>query len=113
MLLPAELPQLPGVQRRCLCVLSEFPDLAHAARRLHCSQAVLRAKLADLMARLGARHIHVDGERVQLSETLKSAIKQQLRRCGPASEVSYPASTMPGELERLGPGSANSPQIAA
>jgi len=75
MVLPSELPQLPGVQRRCLHVVSEFPDLAHAARRLHWSQVTLKAVLSDLMASLGAQHIYVDGERVHLSETLKSVIE--------------------------------------
>ena len=111
MMLPADLPQLPGVQRRCLRVLSEFPDLAHGARRLHWSQAILREVISDLMARLGARHIHVDGDRVQMSETLKSVVEHQLRLCGPVNEGSCPASTRPGEPELPGLRSAHTPQI--
>lgn len=112
MMLRADRSQLTRVQRRCLRVLNEFPDLAHAARRLHWSRATLREVLSDLVSSLGDRHIHVDGDGVHLSDTLKGAIAHQLRLCGPVNENPCPDSIMPGELEMPGPGGVHGPQIS-
>lgn len=113
MMLPADLPQLTDIQRRCLRVLSDFPDLAHASRRLHCSQATLRQVLLDVMARLGDRHMHVDGDSVHLLATLKSVMEQALGLCGEANEDLYPDSgTLTGELKMPGSRSAHDPQMA-
>ena len=96
MALPPELPQLSGVQWRCLRVVCEFPDLAHAARRLHCSQPTLKEMLSDLMARLGAQHIHVDAQRVHLSEALKNVIEYPQPLCRPTHESLGPGMARPG-----------------
>ncbi|MEO6320180.1 MAG: LysR family transcriptional regulator [Polaromonas sp.] len=69
--------RLTSAQWRCLRVLSEVGDIAHAARKLHWSQAVLKAALAELHERMGAQHIALADERVQLSPTLKNLICQQ------------------------------------
>jgi hypothetical protein len=76
---PPDLSQLPAPQWRCLRVVSEFSDIAHAARKLHCSQAVLKAILSELQASLGGQHIHVLDGRVQISELLKVSIGGQQR----------------------------------
>ncbi len=73
--LPALL--LTRAQWRCLRVVSEVGDIAHAARKLHWSQAVLKAALAELHERVGAQHIALADERVQLSPTLKNLICQR------------------------------------
>lgn len=71
-------PQARG-KWRCLQVLMAFEDLAHAARRLHLSQAALRELLLDLQQRLGAEHLRLEGERVALSAALRQALRT--RRC--------------------------------
>ena len=78
---PQSLP-LPGLaltsaQWRCLRVLSEVGDIAHAARKLHWSQAVLTSALAELRAHMGAQHIALSDKQVQLSPTLKDLIDER------------------------------------
>lgn len=68
---------LTSAQWRCLRVVSEVSDIPHAARKLHCSQAVLKAALAELRERLGAQHIVVVDERVQLSPALTNLTRQR------------------------------------
>lgn len=99
MALPSDLPQLSSVQRRCLRVVSEFSDLAHAARRLHWSQATLKEMLSDIMASLGAQHIHVDADRVHISETLKSVIEHPQPPRRPAKGALRSETTRPAALE--------------
>ena len=82
---PQSLP-LPGMaltsaQWRCLRVLSEVGDIAHAARKLHWSQAVLTSALAELRVHMGAQHIALSDKQVQLSPTLKDLIDERLL-CG-------------------------------
>ncbi len=84
---PPDLPQLPAAQWRCLRVVSEYSDVAHAARRLHWSQAALKAVLSDLQTSLGGQHIHVADERVHVSEALKSIIRQQIACRPPAAAL--------------------------
>lgn len=67
---------LSSAQWRCLRVVSEVGDVAHAARKLHCSQALLKAALADLQACVGAQHLALRDERVQLSEALQAWVRQ-------------------------------------
>lgn len=84
--------RLTSAQWRCLRVLSEVGDIAHAARKLHWSQAVLKSALAELRARMGAQHIALANDRVQLSPTLKNLIGQQ-PLCGqPGALAGPPAS---------------------
>lgn len=71
---PLTLAQLPSDQRRCLRIVSAVPDVAHAARKLHWSQAALNAVLAELQSLLGQAHIRLDAKQVGLSEELKKAI---------------------------------------
>ena len=71
---PLNLTQLPSAQRRCLRVLSEVPDMAHAARKLHWSQAELKTALVELQALLGQTHICTEGACVGLSDALKQAL---------------------------------------
>ncbi|WP_029527790.1 hypothetical protein [Polaromonas glacialis] len=71
------LPPLSSAQWRCLRVLSEVADIAHAARKLHWSQAVLMVALAELHERMGAQHIALADARVQFSPALKNLIFQQ------------------------------------
>lgn len=90
--LPA-LPPLPPLQRaqwRCLRVVSEFGDIAHAARKLHWSQAVLRSMLLDLQATLGVQHVQVCGDRVELSPALKPIIQNQQHPCQPVRDSGEP-----------------------
>lgn len=68
---------LTSAQWRCLRVVSEVGDIAHAARKLHWSQAVLKAALAELHERVGAQHIALADERVQLSPALTNLIRQR------------------------------------
>lgn len=75
-LAPLDLSQLHAAQRRCLGVLGEVPDLAHAARKLHWSQAALKTVLAELQVLLGQTHICTVGARVGLSDALKEAIEK-------------------------------------
>ena len=74
---------LTSAQWRCLRVLSEVGDIAHAARKLHWSQAVLKSALAELRAQMGAQHIALSGKQVQLSPTLKNLIDER-PLCGQA-----------------------------
>ena len=69
-----DLSQLQAAQRRCLQGVIEVPDLAHAARKLHWSQAALKNVLSELQALLGHAHIGTVGARVGLSDALKEAI---------------------------------------
>lgn len=74
---------LPGLhlsraQWRCLRVVSEVRDIAHAARKLHWSQALLKSELTDLHACVGAQHIALSDKQVQLSPTLKHLIDERL-----------------------------------
>jgi len=66
------LPPLASAQWRCLRTVSEVGDLAHAARKLHWSQALLKSVLAELQATVGAQHVQLADGRVLLSPTLKS-----------------------------------------
>lgn len=68
---------LSSAQWRCLRVVSEVGDVAHAARKLHCAQALLKAALGDLQACVGAQHLALRDERVQLSEALQAWVRQQ------------------------------------
>ena len=68
---------LTSDQWRCLRVLSEVGDIAHAARRLHWSQVTVRAALAELNRRVGADHITLAGNRIQLSPSLKNLLGQR------------------------------------
>ncbi len=71
---PPNLSPLTPAQRRCLRVLSEVPDMAHAARKLHWSQAELKTALVELQALLGQAHICTEGACVGLSDALKQAL---------------------------------------
>lgn len=64
---------LSSTQRRCLRVVLEFPDLAHAARRLHCSQATLKVALVELETSLGQSHFRLEGVQVSMSDALKNS----------------------------------------
>ena len=77
---PPDLSQLSSAQWRCLRVVSEFSDVAHAARKLHWSQAALRAIVLELQENLGTRHIHVLAGQVQISRPLKAGISGLPRR---------------------------------
>ena len=68
---------LTSDQWRCLRVLSEVGDIAHAARRLHWSQVTVRAALAELNRRVGADHIKLAGNHVQLSPSLTNLLGQR------------------------------------
>ena len=73
---------LPGLdltrtQWRCLRVVSEVRDIAHAARKLHWSQALLKSALVDLRACVGAQHIALSDQQVQLSPMLKHLIDER------------------------------------
>lgn len=68
------LTQLTSDQQRCLRIVSAVPCVAHAARKLHWSQAGLKAVLDELQALLGQAHLWTDGARVDLSDALKKAI---------------------------------------
>lgn len=90
---PPALQPLPPLQRaqwRCLRVVSEFGDIAHAARKLHWSQAVLRLMLADLQAALGVQHVQVCADRVELSPALKQLMQGQQCPCQPARAAGEP-----------------------
>lgn len=75
-----DLSQLSAAQWRCLRVLGEFSDLAHAARKLHWSQAVLSAVVLELQESLGTLHIQVLAGRVQISRPLNAGIAGFPRR---------------------------------
>ena len=75
-LLLAQAP-LSSAQWRCLRVVSEVADVAHAARKLHWSQALLKATLADLQACVGAQHLALLDERVQLSQALQELVRER------------------------------------
>ena len=96
---------LTPAQWRCLRVVSEVADVAHAARKLHCAQALLKAPLANLQAHLGVQHIALVGEGVQLSQVLQDLLRQH-PLCGaetPAvATASSPASPAPAGFERRG-----------
>lgn len=68
---------LTRTEWRCLRVVSEVGDIAHAARKLHWSQALLKAALAELQEHMDGQHIAQTDERVQLSPTLKKLICQR------------------------------------
>lgn len=74
-LLPA-LATLTSMQWRCLRVVSEVADVAHAARKLHCSQALLRDALETLQACVGAQHLALVGQGVQLSPALHDLLRR-------------------------------------
>ncbi|MEC5214571.1 hypothetical protein RCH06_003136 [Polaromonas sp. CG_9.5] len=85
---------LPGLhltraQWRCLRVVSEVRDIAHAARKLHWSQALLKSALADLHACVGGQHIALSDKQVQLSPTLKHLIDKQ-PVCGRSGALARP-----------------------
>lgn len=90
---------LSSAQWRCLRVVSEVGDVAHAARKLHCSQALLKAALADLQACVGAQHLALRDERVQLSQALQEWIRQpascrpENAAAGPGGRVACPSPT--------------------
>jgi len=100
----AGLPPLAGAQWRCLRVVSETGDLAHAARKLHWSQAVLRAVLGDLQASLGSAHVRLAGRQVLLSPSLAHLVRQRAP-CPPPGE---PASAGPPSAQGAGPAAAKS-----
>lgn len=52
---------------RVLTAVACFPCLAHAARRLHCSQAVLREQIAQLQAELCDGVVWTDGQHIRLA----------------------------------------------
>lgn len=68
------LPPLSSAQWRCLRVLGEVGDVAHAARKLHCSQAVLKDALAELQTCLDTQHLAVSDARVHLSPALQALL---------------------------------------
>ena len=82
---PQRLPQAPllprplltNAQWRCLRVLSEVGDMAHAARKLHCAQAALKGVLVELQTCLGAQHITLSDARVQLSPALQALLRSR------------------------------------
>lgn len=82
-----DLVKLSSEQRRCLRILSKVPDVAHAARRLHWSQAALKSVLAELLSLLGQRHICISENRVELSVEMREAIH--------GSVVTFPAQLEP------------------
>lgn len=75
-LLLSVLASLSNAQWRCLRVVSEVGDVAHAARKLHCSQARLKEALADLQVCVGAQHLSLQDERVQLSSVLQDLVRR-------------------------------------
>lgn len=77
---------LSSAQWRCLRVVSDVSDVAHAARKLHWSQPLLKATLAQLQACVGAPHLALRDERVQLSPAL-----QELVRLRPPCRLEHPA----------------------
>lgn len=97
---------LSSAQWRCLRVVGEVGDLAHAARKLHCSQARLKAALADLQACVGAQHLALLGERVQLSQ----ALQERLRLGPPCRSANTPgnagAETLSCQTEPVPPAPA-------
>ena len=99
------LASLTPAQWRCLRVVSEVADVAHAARKLHCAQALLKAVLADLQAHLGGQHIAWAGESVQLSQMLQDLLRLH-PLCGAekpkAATASAPASPAPTGPDRRG-----------
>ncbi len=89
-LLELDAAALPRAQWRCLRVLSAVGDIAHAARKLHWSQAVLRLMLVDLQAALGVQHVQVCGDRIELSPALKQVMQGQQCPCQPARAEGEP-----------------------
>lgn len=90
---------LSPAQWRCLRVVSGVADVAHAARKLHCAQALLKATLAGLQAHLGVQHIAWACESVQLSPELQDLLRQH-PLCGAektSATVMPPASHAPSE----------------
>ena len=81
---------LPRAQWRCLRVVSEFGDIAYAARKLHWSQAVLRSMLVDLQAALGVQHVEVCGDQVAVSPALKQVMQHRQCPCQPARAAGAP-----------------------
>ena len=64
-----------AAKRRCLKVIIEFPDLAHASRRLHLSQMELMRALALLQDELGADQITLRDGRIQVAEALRQRLR--------------------------------------
>ena len=73
---PINLAKLTSDQRRCLRVVSEVPNCAHAARRLHWTQSALRSMLSELTSLFGSRHIDIAGAEVDMSVEFKASIKE-------------------------------------
>ena len=90
-----DLPPLTGAHWRCLRLVGEVGDMAHAARRLHWSQALLKAVLAELQARVGAQHVQLADGRVLLSPTLKNLIRQHSPCPSGKSRAAAPAIGLP------------------
>lgn len=65
---------LSSRQRRCLEVVCQFTSVAHAARRLHWSQAALEAEVQDLAHRLGDDTIRLHEGKVMTAEVLKHSL---------------------------------------
>jgi hypothetical protein len=97
------LPPLSSAQWRCLRVLSEVADIAHAARKLHWSQALFRATLAELQACVGTQHIAQLGERVQLSQALQDLLLPQ-PPCRPENALAGAGAELPSSRTPPAPG---------
>ena len=88
------LPPLSKAQRRCLRILSQVDDVAHAARKLHWSQALFKTTLAELQNCVGTQHIALLDERVQLSQSLQDLLRQT--PCQPAKSPCRSGHDLPG-----------------
>lgn len=67
---------LSRTQRRCLRVLGEVSSVSHAARKLHWSQAQLRACIQEVQVCMGVQHIDLTANRVLLSASLQALLRQ-------------------------------------
>lgn len=64
-----------AAKRRCLQVIIDYPDLAHASRRLHLSQAELMRVLALLQDELGPDQITLHDGRIEVAEALRQRLR--------------------------------------
>jgi hypothetical protein len=88
---------LPIPAVRCLETLRRFPDVPHAARRLHVSQQALRDAIALLQRHLGVDAIRIDGRAIVVQPT----VFESLLSCGhPASGGRPDVFFIPAALKR-------------
>ena len=72
--LSVKVQELPRQVRHCLAVLCEFNDVAHAARRLHCSQAQVLSRISELQQRLGRNAVVLEHRTVFIDPKVKEMI---------------------------------------